>query len=79
MPRTTKNPQVFLALSPAAVATALGIRPDEVADAINDGKLIVRRMGIKRRVAVFGTGGVQQWFESWPKVVKPKRKAPSNG
>lgn len=78
MPRVTKNPQVYLALSPAAVATALDIRADEVASAIAEGKLIVRQIGIKRRIAVFGEGGVQEWFESW-KQIKPKRKVPSNG
>jgi hypothetical protein len=72
MPRVTQRPVVFLALSPAAVGTALGIRADEVRDAINSGALIVRQLGVKRRVAIFGTGGVQEWFESWPQV-KPKR------
>jgi hypothetical protein len=76
MPRATKNPQIFLALSPAAVATALGIRADEVAAAINSGKLIVRQMGIKRRIAVFGEGGVQEWFESWPRI-KSKKERPN--
>lgn len=79
MPRVTKNPIVYLALSPAAVATAIGVRPEVVKDAIAEGKLIVRRIGVKRRIAVFGDGGVQQWFESWPQVFKPKRKVPSNG
>jgi hypothetical protein len=36
MGRKTKNPIVLLALSPAATATALAIRPDEVKEAIDN-------------------------------------------
>jgi hypothetical protein len=68
MPRATKNPIVFLALSPAAVATSLCIQPREVYAAIAEGKLIVRQRGVKRRIGVFGPGGVQEWFESWPQA-----------
>jgi len=72
MPRVTKNPQVYLALSPAAVATALGIRPDEVADAINSGALPVHVMGLKRRVHV---SDIERWFRSW-KQIEPKKDRP---
>jgi len=75
MTKATKNPRVFLALSPAAVATALGVRPDEVATAINDGLLPVHVMGLKRRVHV---SDVERWFRSW-KQINPKRKAPDHG
>lgn len=70
MPRVTKNPQVYLALSPAAVATALDIRADEVATAINDGLLPVFVMGIKRRILV---ADVERWVRVWK---QPKRKVP---
>jgi hypothetical protein len=68
MPRVTKNPEVFLALSPAGVATALGIRDDEVAEAIKNGALSVFTKGVKRRVLV---ADVERWVRSWPQV-KPK-------
>lgn len=70
MPRVTKNPQVYLALSPAAVASALDIRADEVSAAINDGLLPVFVMGIKRRILV---ADIERWVRSWP---QPKRKVP---
>jgi hypothetical protein len=79
MPRHQKNPLVFLALSPAATATALGVNYGRViAPAIASGALIVRQCGAKRRIAVFGDGGIQQYFESLPqkKMSKPKRKVP---
>jgi hypothetical protein len=72
MPRVTKHPDVFLALSPAATATALGIRPDEVADAIDDGSLPVFVKGIKRRIL---TADIEQWVRSWPQI-KPKKERP---
>jgi hypothetical protein len=64
MPRVTKNPEVFLALSPAGVATALGIRDDEVATGIKSGALPIHIMGIKRRIL---TADVERWVRSWPK------------
>jgi excisionase family DNA binding protein len=70
MPRVTKNPVVYLALSPAAVATALGIRADEVADAINNGLLPLFMMGIKRRILV---ADVERWVRTWP---NPKEERP---
>jgi hypothetical protein len=71
----SKNPVLILALSPDAAANSLGIRPEKVAQAIDSGALIVRTCGVKRRIAVFGTGGIQEWFESWPQA-KRKRSSP---
>jgi hypothetical protein len=61
MPRQTKSPIMLLALSPAGVATALGIRPDEVADAIRAGLLPVYVQGIKRRVLC---SDVEAWVKT---------------
>jgi len=72
MPRVTKSPVVYLALSPAATATALGIRADEVADAINSGALPVFVRGIKRRIL---TSDIEKWVRSWPQI-KPKKDRP---
>jgi hypothetical protein len=54
MPRQAKNPVVYLALSPAATATALGIEPRHVYDAIDDDELPVFIKGIKRRILEIG-------------------------
>ena len=70
MPRVTKHPVVFLALSPAATATALGILPQEVSDAIADGELPVFVKGIRRRILV---SHIERWVLSWPQA--PKRKS----
>jgi hypothetical protein len=67
MPRASTRPEIMLALSQSATARALGIRPERVRDAIDAGELIVRQLGAKRRIAVFGEGGIQKWFESWPR------------
>jgi hypothetical protein len=67
MPRVSKTPLVFLALSPAGVATALGIRPDEVKDAIEKELLPVFVKGIKHRILV---ADVERWVRSWPKPTK---------
>jgi hypothetical protein len=66
MPRNTTMPEAILALSPSATARALGIHPRHMTDAIDQGLLIVRQIGTARRIAVFGKGGVQEWFSSWP-------------
>ena len=63
MPRHS-IPEVFLALSPRQTASALGIPYQRVADAIRDGVLVVRCLGLKRRIAVVGRGGIQSWFDS---------------
>ena len=66
MPRNTTMPEAILALSPSAAARALGIRPERVTEAIDQGQLTVRQLGVRKRIAVFGPGGIQEWFESWP-------------
>jgi hypothetical protein len=77
MPRISKRPILYLALSPAAVANALCIRDDEVAEAIESGTLPVHVKGIKRRILI---ADVEQWVRSWPapKQRKP-RKVPDHG
>jgi hypothetical protein len=72
MPRATKNPIVFLALSPAAVATALSIAPRKVYEAIESEVLPVFVNGLSRRCLV---SDVETWVRSWPQI-KPKRKRP---
>jgi hypothetical protein len=70
MPRNTTRPEIMLALSPSATARALGIKIERVNAAIDAGDLIVRRLGAKRKIAVWQ---IQSWFESWPLA---KRKVP---
>jgi hypothetical protein len=70
MPRNTTAPVIHLALSPSATARALGIRDERVSEAIDAGHLIVRQLGTKRRIAVFGPGGIQEWFLSWPRAAR---------
>lgn len=73
MPRVTKTPVVYLALSPAAVATAIGVRPEVVKEAISANVLPVYVKGIKRRVLI---ADVEAWVRSWPKAVAKKRNVP---
>lgn len=63
MPRNTTQPVIKLALSPSQAALALGIHPQRVADAILQGKLTVRQIGTKRRIAC---AEICEWFESFP-------------
>ena len=74
MPRHS-IPEIFLALSPRQTASALGVDYRRVNEAIAAGLLIVRSIGLKRRIAVFGEGGIQAWFDSWPVAEQRKRKA----
>ncbi len=70
MARATKHPAVYLALSPAAVATAIGVHPTVVAKAIDAGELEVFQRGVARRILV---SHVERWILSWSKAAKRKR------
>jgi hypothetical protein len=76
MPRVTKSPVVYLALSPAATATALGVRPEVIKKAIESGALKVYRSGTKSRCLV---SDIEALVRSWPAPVSKKRKASPNG
>jgi excisionase family DNA binding protein len=52
MPRAHKTPLWPVALSPARAAAVLGIRPDQIQEAIRAGHLPVYTIGIKRRVLI---------------------------
>src|SRR4051794_13596398 len=69
--RRTKHPVVYLALSPAAVATAIGVDPRVVSAAIADGELKVFQRGKARRILC---AHVEQWILSWPEAAPYKRK-----
>jgi hypothetical protein len=69
------TPKILLALAPNQIAEGLQISRRHVAKAIADGSLTVRCIGTKRRVAVFGEGGIQNWVESWPVATTRKRKS----
>jgi hypothetical protein len=74
MPRNTTPPKVVLALSRSQTSFALGVPVDRINDAVDRGELIVRIVGRKARIAVFGPGGIQEWFLSCPE--QKKRKSP---
>lgn len=70
MPRNSTKPVIMLALSISASARALGIRSEDIQTALENGSLVCRSFGARRRIAVFGEGGLQAWFESWPRYTK---------
>ena len=66
---------VILALSPQGVAVALGIRNEQVYQAIEDGILPVYKSGIKSRVLI---ADVEAWVRSWPvRKYKPRKVVPN--
>jgi hypothetical protein len=71
MPRETKTPIVLLALSAAAVATSIDVRPDQVAAAIATGALPVHCLGVRRRILV---KDVLAWIERDWKKPTPRKK-----
>jgi hypothetical protein len=64
MPRRTKNPVVFLALSPNALATAFGIHVRNIYQAIADEKLEIRSLPgtVARRILV---SDAERWFRRY--------------
>jgi hypothetical protein len=77
MPRKTKHPIVYLALSPAALATAVSVAPAVVHAAILAGELQVYTRGLARRILV---SDAETWIRSqWARgVPKQKRKVVPN-
>ncbi|SDI54226.1 MULTISPECIES: helix-turn-helix domain-containing protein [Bradyrhizobium] len=69
MPRVATRPEVYLALSPAATATALGISYSHVRDAINEGVLPVYVVGVKHRIHV---SDIERFLRSFPSPAKRK-------
>ena len=76
MPRNTTPAFIKLALSPRQASLALGIRVERINEAVREGKLIVRVIGIKHLIAIGGKGGLQEFLESQPIYEPKKRKRP---
>jgi len=71
MPRLQKNPVVYLALSPAMLATALGLSTATIYEAIAKGELgPVYVKGVKRRVLV---SDAERWVRSFKQASAPKQ------
>jgi hypothetical protein len=77
MPRKTKSPVVYLALSPAMLACAFDVAPAKIYDAIEAGHLEVRRLPgtIARRIFI---ADAEKWYrEHWLKGPR-KMKVPKS-
>jgi hypothetical protein len=71
MPRPQNNPVVFLALSPAMLATALGLSTVAIYEAVERGELgPVYVKGVKRRILV---SDAERWVRSWKQTSAPKQ------
>jgi hypothetical protein len=66
VPRATTRPEIILALTASSAARALGIRAERIQAALDQGLLVARQCGARKLIPVFGEGGIQEWFESWP-------------
>lgn len=65
MPRERRTPLFAVAMSPARAADAIGIRADEIYEAINAGLVPVYQKGIRRRVLV---ADLSAWVRTWPRA-----------
>jgi hypothetical protein len=69
MPRAfRRRPPAMLAASPALVAAALGLRQQEISDAIKRGELKVYQVGARRRLFVLDA---LRWARRTFKEVQP--------
>jgi hypothetical protein len=79
MPRKTKSPIVYLALSPAMLAAAFDIAPRAVYAAIEAGHLEVRQLPgtVARRISV---ADAEVWFrEHWIKATPRTKRTVTDG
>lgn len=72
MPRQTKRPILYLALSPAALACAMTIPTRKIYEAILLGHLPVHQHGLQRRIWI---ADAEKWFRTWQRAnpVKSRR------
>jgi excisionase family DNA binding protein len=64
MPRATKHVHAFIAMSPDALANAIGVSTRKVRDAILAGDLPVYQSGTQRRILI---SDAEAWVRSWHK------------
>ena len=78
MPRAIRQvPVVKLALSISASAIALGVKPSHIHDALESGELVCRLLpGGQKRIPVFGQFGLSEWFDRFPRYVRPMKGVP---
>ena len=75
MPRNSSKPEIVLCLSVSGAARAMGLRAEHIREAILMGHLDCRSHDpSRRRVPVFGPGGLQEWFATWPRYIPKPRK-----
>jgi hypothetical protein len=72
MPRNSTPQEAVLALSPSSAARALGIRPERIQDAIDEGHLVVYQLGVRKRLLVGGLNGLEAWVQNHWKIAKRK-------
>lgn len=70
MPRS-KRPVVSLCLSIASTALALAIPRRMVNEAVDEGKLELRKIGQMKRIPV---SSIIEWMETWPHTVRGTKK-----
>ena len=68
MPRNTTPPKIVLALTASGASRAMSLPTRIINEAIDDGALVLRRVGCRRLIPVFGEGGLQEWFQTFPRV-----------
>ena len=68
MPRNNTRPQIVLALTASGAARAMSLPVRIIHEAIDDGSLAIRRVGNRNLIAVFGPGGLEEWFLNFPRT-----------
>jgi hypothetical protein len=73
MPRNSTPPVIVLALSISGAMRALGLPRRVIHEALIDGSLIARSFGPRVRIPVFGVGGLEGFFNAWPRYLPKTR------
>jgi len=70
MPRNTTRPTLALALSISMTARSLSVPTRFIHEWLDEGRLILKQIGNRKRIPVGGTGGIEELINSLPNTTR---------
>jgi len=61
-------------MTSALRALSLPANSSIIRDAVDEGSLVLRQIGGRKLIPVFGFGGLEEWFSNFPRTRRRKTK-----